>query len=864
MPFLHNKALPLWPSFWALALLILASVGGLAAQDSSNRAPRHWAYQPVRPIDSPAVNNAAWEHNPIDAFIFENLQNEQLSPNPQADKLVLLRRACYDLTGLPPSQKQVDDFLADETPDAWIRLIDQLLDSPHYGEKWGRHWLDAVRWAESNGYERDADKRNMWKYRDYVIDAINADKPYDTFILEQIAGDVLPHPTPESIIATGFLRLGLYDDEPADLDLFYYDYYDDIINTVSRSTLAMSLSCARCHDHKADPISQKDYYSFLAHLRKLAIPPRIRNEDAMSRTVFSKQEQRELDKKIEAATDRIIMARLKSWEAINRILNRAGSRRTESALFPTNLRYGFTTETWTESLPDPDQIDFIAQGALDNGAILLARDLSEISKFDNPGAAWEIRGRIHLPVGGRQNFRATILGGGWMYLGNKLVFAKTGSNQIQENFSVDLTAGDHDLTLVVSGARNPTLNLTWVREDGEIPWVKTSSWKNLQSRVTNNSDKGQPEGDDLASAEEAEIAAWKQYTPLRQQLQDALVTAAFNGDEQKPTHVLLRGSPGAHGEQVYPAFPEIFARAGYAHPADREEDSRLALARWIASKGNPLTSRVAVNRIWQHHFGRGLVRSSDEFGKLGQEPTHPRLLDWLAREFVRIDWRMKPLHRLIMTSKTYRMSSSPNDRALAVDPLNDLFWRYNMRRLTAEEIRDSVLKVTGNLDPQVGGPSVFPSLPEEVLQTASRAAMRWRLDAGPEHQNRRSIYTFVRRSLLDPMMSTFDVADTDISCPVRFNTTVPAQALAMMNSRFANDHARLLARRIGKSAPGDPFSLVQHGFQLVLGRPPQPVELQNSVDLMESMRQNYGHDLSTALERFSLVMLNLNEFIFLD
>ncbi len=847
-----------------LALVVLTSAGGLAAQDFTDHAAKHWAYRPVSPIEPPTVNNVEWEQNPIDAFIFDNLQNEQLTPNPQADKLVLLRRACYDLTGLPPSQKQVDDFLADKASDAWTRLIDQLLDSPHYGEKWGRHWLDAVRWAESNGYERDLDKRNMWKYRDYVIDAINADKPYDTFILEQIAGDVLPNSTPESIIATGFLRLGLYDDEPADLELFYYDYYDDIINTVSRSTLAISMSCARCHDHKADPISQKDYYRFLAHLRKLAIPSRIRTEDAMSRTVFSKKEQPELEKKIEAATDQIILARLKSWEAINRILNRAGSRATETALFPTNLRYGFTAETWIDSLPDPDQMDFMAEGTLGDGTIHLARNLSEISRFNNPGAAWAIRGRIHIPVGGRQDFKATISGGGWMYVGDTLVFAKTGSNQIQENFSVDLTAGDHDLTLVVSGARNPTLNLTWVRDDGEIPWVITSTWKNLQSRVTNNSDKGQPEGDDLASAEEAEIASWKQYTPLEHQLKDALVTAAFNGNEQKPTHVLLRGNPGAHGEEVYPAFPEILAEGGYDHPVASEEDARLILARWIASKGNPLTSRVAVNRIWQHHFGRGLVRSSDEFGKLGQEPTHPRLLDWLAHEFVRNGWRMKPLHRLIMASKTYRMSSAPNDRALAVDPLNDHFWRYNMRRLTAEEIRDSILQVTGNLNPQVGGPSVFPTLPEEVLQTASQAAKRWQLDAGPEHQNRRSIYTFVRRSLLDPMMSTFDVADTDVSCPVRFNTTVPAQALAMMNSKFANDHARLLARRIGKSAPEDPFSLVRRGFQLVLGRPPQQVELQYCVDLIESMRQNYGHDLSTALERFSLVMLNLNEFIFLD
>ncbi len=864
MPLPRNKTPTLWPSFGGLALVVLISAGGLVAQESSLYAAKHWAYQPVRPIAPPAVNNPEWAQHPIDAFIFDNLENEHLSPNPQAEKLILLRRACYDLTGLPPSQKQVNDFLADESPDAWTRLIDQLLDSPHYGEKWGRHWLDAVRWAESNGYERDQDKRNMWKYRDYVIDAINADKPYDTFILEQIAGDVLPDSTPESIIATGFLRLGLYDDEPADLELFYYDHYDDIINTVSRSTLAMSLSCARCHDHKADPISQKDYYRFLAHLRKLAVPSRIRNEDAMSRTVYSTKEQRELDEKIEAVTDQIIKARVKSWEAINRILNREGSRGAEARFFPSNLTYGFTTQAWTESLPDLNRIEFLAQGALGDGTILLARDLTAISKSHITEAAWVMRGRIHIPVGARQNFKATISSGGWMYVGDKLVFAKTGSNQIEENFSIDLTAGDHDLTLVASGARNPIFNLVWVREDGEIPWVKTASWKNMQSRVTNNSDKGLPEGDDLAAAEKAEIAAWKQYAPLQRQLQDALVTAAFNDDELKPTHVLLRGNPGAHGERVYPDFPEILTQTGYFHAVDTEEDPRLTLARWIASKENPLTSRVAVNRIWQHHFGRGLVRSSDEFGKLGQEPTHPRLLDWLAQEFVRNNWKMKPLHRLIMTSKTYRMSSAPNDRALAVDPLNDLFWRYDMRRLTAEEIRDSVLQVAGNLDPQIGGPSVFPTLPEEVLQTASLAEKRWRLDAGPEHQNRRSIYTFVRRSLLDPMMSTFDVADTDVSCPVRFNTTVPAQALAMMNSKFTNDHARLLAERIENSAPGDPSNLVQQGFQLVLGRPPRPVELKNSVDLIESMRQNYGHDLSTALERFSLVMLNLNEFIFLD
>ena len=416
---------------------------------------------------------------------FQNLLSQQLSPNPQADKRVLLRRACYDLTGLPPSQKQVDDFLADDSPQAWDRLIDKLLDSPHYGEKWGRHWLDAVRWAESNGYERDADKRNMWKYRDYVINAINADKPYNEFIVEQIAGDVLPNPTPESITATGFLRLGLYDDEPADLELFYYDYYDDIINTISRSTLALSMSCARCHDHKADPISQKDYYSFLSHLRKLAIPPRIGNPDVMSRLVLTEAAENKLKQKIKRAGNRIIISRLKSWEVINQILNQEESVTFEDNRFPTRLKYGFTTQTWTESLPDLDQIDFVAQGALPDGAILLANDLTRISGLKTSGAAYVIRGQIQIPVDGRQNFKATINGGSWMYVGDKLVFAKTGPNLINENFEVDLTAGAHDLTLIVSRASSPALNLSWVTDEEEIPWVTTLPWKKIQSRISN-------------------------------------------------------------------------------------------------------------------------------------------------------------------------------------------------------------------------------------------------------------------------------------------------------------------------------------------------------------------------------------------
>ena len=247
-------------------------IGSATSQAQVGETVKHWAYNPPAEIAAPKVSDSSWNSNPIDAFIFANLQKQKLSPNPEADRLTLVKRAYYDLIGLPPSDEQLTAFLQDDSSNAWEKLINQLLDSPHYGEKWGRHWLDVVRWAESNGYERDSDKRNMWKYRDYVINAINQDKPYDEFIIDQIAGDVLPEPTAESITATGFLRLGLYDDEPADEELFYYDYYDDIINTVSRSMLATSMSCARCHDHKIDPISQKSITNFFLFLETCIFP----------------------------------------------------------------------------------------------------------------------------------------------------------------------------------------------------------------------------------------------------------------------------------------------------------------------------------------------------------------------------------------------------------------------------------------------------------------------------------------------------------------------------------------------------------------------------------------------------------------
>lgn len=845
-----------------LLFLLFLTIGSyLSAQ--IGKEVKHWAYDPPGDLSPPNVSDKAWADNPIDAFIYANLKKQKLEPNPPADKLVLLRRAYYDLTGLPPTEEQANTFLLDDSPRAWENLINQLLDSPHYGEKWGRHWLDVARWAESNGYERDGNKRNMWKYRDYVINAVNQDKPYDEFIIDQLAGDVKPGADAKSVTATGFLHLGLYDDEPADEEQFYYDYYDDLINTVSRSMLASSMSCARCHDHKVDPITQKDYYQFLSHFKALNIPFRIRNQDISTVSIFDPEKETELNAKLEKGIADIILPRLKVWQAANHLRKQSST----ADLYPTNLHFGYIMDDWNTAHGDLDSIDYFYEGALPGGTVHITPDLTQITPAKTVPSSYVITGKFNQAEAGPRTFKVTINGGAWMYLGDELVFSKVGLNTITEDFTIDLPAGTHDLKLIFGRHTDIQFTLDLLTDGKPIKWVTGTRWRQIKGAANDAIKDSTDNGGDWGSIFKDNLAlenkAVEAFKPLQETMEASLVTAAFNMPEVKPTYIMYRGNPHAPGEEVLPGLPTVMGNQ-LPDSVSKDADRRLQLAHWIASAENPLTSRVAVNRIWQHHFGRGLVRSSEEFGGLGSKPTHPELLDWLANEFVRNGWTMKPLHRLIMTSNTYQMSSAPNDEALTKDPLNDHFWRFDMRRLTAEEIRDSILMVSNHLNSQVGGPSVFPTLPEEVLATASRAYQRWDLEAGEEHQNRRSIYTFTRRSLLDPMMSTFDSADTDTSCPVRFNTTVPSQALTMMNSQFIADHAERIAKTLKPLADQGLDSVVNEGFTQVLGRLPNDEERKVSIELIQSMQSDFDHDLATAINRFALMMLNLNEFVFLD
>ena len=590
-------------------------------------AVNYWSLRPVVRPSVPYVKRPDWCSNPIDAFILARLEAEKLTPAPPAGRVTLIRRLQYDLTGLPPTPEEIDAFVADRAVDAYERLVDRLLASPQYGEKWGRYWLDLVRYGETNGYERDSAKPYAWRYRDYVIDAFNSDKCFDQFIREQLAGDEIDPGGTEALIATGYYRLGIWDDEPADRPLARYDGLDGIISTTGQVILGMSINCARCHDHKIDPISQRDYYRLLAFF---------------------------------------------------------------------------------QSIRDPD-----------------AKNLKKV-------------------IDAR---------------GNKL-----------------------DVMCVTDGGR-------------------------------------------------------------------------------ADTHVLLRGNPNLEGDKVEPGVPEILSAAAPAFVDG--PGKRRALAEWLTCHDNPRTARVLANRVWQYHFGRGIVPTPNDFGGLGEAATHPELLDWLSAELTDSGWRLKQIHRLIVLSSAYRMASAGSKAALAADPSNKWYWRYPMRRLTAEEVRDSILAVSGTLNLKAGGPSVFPPIPKEVMAGQSVPGQGWSTST-PAEAARRSIYVHIKRSLLVPIMATHDAADTDFSCPVRYTTTVPTQALGLLNGAFCNEQASLLADRLTREAPDDLAKKVRLAVRLTTGREPDPGEIKGDITFINRLIDQEHLSARDALVQYCLLALNANAFFYLD
>ncbi|TWU04680.1 PSD1 and planctomycete cytochrome C domain-containing protein [Stieleria varia] len=683
----------------------------------------HWSFVPMQQRQPPAVADERWSENPIDAFIYHRLADAKLRPNPQASKRQLIRRAYFDLTGLPPTQAEVQQFLDDASPDAFAKLVDRLLESPHYGERWGRHYLDLVRYAETNSFERDGVKENAWKYRDYVIRSLNDDKPYNQFIREQLAGDELDHVTTETLTATGFYRLGIWDDEPVDAEQARFDGLDDIIMTTGQAFLGLTMNCARCHDHKIDPIPQADYYSMLSFLEDLT--PHGRRGDP----------------------------------------------------------HGF------------NQIDVSSPD--------LNRRYEENEKE-------------------RQEIERSM-------------------TEIEQAGIVKMPAPDQRATEGPKRERNRVLKEKLRDHLSDEQWTQ---YQDLKKRLQENEKVAK----ELPPRER--VMGLAAYRPI-----------------DKPTFVLFRGNPGSPADEVTPSFPSIYGQAAPEIPepknAAQPSGRRRILADWIASDDNRLTARVAVNRIWQFHFGRGIVRSSNNFGKLGTPPTHPDLLDYLALRFIDDGWKLKSMHRLIMNSQAYQLSStSENEHAAAADPDNNLFWRFDPRRLSSEEVRDSMLAVNGSLNRTTYGASFYPSLSAEVLAGQSRPGEGWG-NSSEEEQNRRSVYIHVKRSLITPLMSAFDFPDPDSTCEARFMTLQPAQALSLLNSDDVHEQGRRLADVIDAVQCED-AEVVRRTVRRVLAREATEKEIAEGQKLIDRLQNHYKLPRQRAVQLYCVSVMNWNEFLFVD
>ncbi|MDQ3011410.1 MAG: DUF1549 and DUF1553 domain-containing protein [Acidobacteriota bacterium] len=675
----------------------------------SDAEKNYWAFQPVRKPAIPPVMNRAWTKSPIDAFILKELEARHMAPAAPADKITLIRRAAFDLTGLPPTPEEVAAFIADKSPKAFERVVDRLLASPHYGEKWARHWLDLARYADSDGFKADDTRPNIWRYRDYVIKSFNADKPYDRFVKEQLAGDELWPDDPDALAATGFSRH--YPDEYNARNLMQrrQEILNDITDTTGAVFLGMTFACARCHDHKFDPILQKDYYK----LQGFFAAVRAKDDYVLA----SKPEQAQYERQ------RI------NWEVQTKDL-RERIAKLEAPVINSLYSDGF------EKFPDD----------------------------------------VKLAVNTAPEKRDTMQ---W------LMYHKA---QWQLNYGVD--------------------------EDGNGIGQKL---------------KGEQK---------------KEWEALRKQL------AAFDGIKPKPlpigsgmtdvgrqapaTHTLKVGAYDVPLDEVQPGFLTILekqpAQAVKLAPSNNPNTTgrRTALTVWLTRQDNPLTSRVMANRIWHYHFGRGIASTPSDFGLMGERPTNPALLDWLAATFVEQGWSIKKLHRLIMLSSSYQQSSAFNEEAAKVDPDNKLLWRFGRQRLTGEEIRDSVLAVSGQLNRQMFGSPVFPEIPEGLEIRGG-----WKKNESDEAKNRRSIYVFVRRNSRYPMFAAFDMPDTHESCARRSVTTTAPQALSLLNDKVILRAATAFAGRVLKECEADANAQIAAAYSLAFSRKPDAAEKQIALEFLQ-------------------------------
>lgn len=826
---------------------------------------QHWAFEPIVkpavPVPAPYSNSK----HPIDAFIDQKLQAKQLTRNAPAAPVELLRRLYFDIKGLPPTPSEVADFVERAERDlnaAYEQEVDKLLASEQYGERWARHWLDVVRYAETNSFERDGRKPNAWRYRDYVIRSFNEDKPYDQFLTEQLAGDELPEITKDSLIATGFYRLGVWDDEPADRELATYDSFDDILTTVGQGLLGLTINCCRCHDHKIDPIPAADYYSTLAFFRNVTPNGNGPNVDRpLIATEADRELMRQKEKEIRQRGDELQMTLTSlTTQLQDQLAERTSSDATAFDL--DNVEYRFYRDTFT-SLPNFDELKAEDTGKLDPPYF----DISKATRPDNFGFVFT--GNLIVPKSGTYMFVLDSDDGSRLTIDGKVVLEYDGihGEGSPKTASVPLEQGRRGIRVdYFQGFHGKGLTLSWSGPGFKRRWL---TQRDRQSVKDLNQALNSPLADEL----DPELV--KQFRQVKRELEENGrrkpweeygLCVSERGTEAPETFILMRGSPEAPGDKVEPKFLSILGGEVpqiVPNPAANTSGRRLAFARWVTSPENRLTGRVIVNRLWQHHFGRGIVRSSNNFGQLGDSPTHPELLDWLASDLVENGWQLKRMHKMMVMSQTYRQSAVATTDALEKDPNNDLFSRFNLRRLSAEEIRDSILATNGQLNPKMYGPSIFPEISREVLAGQSIPGNGWD-KSSEEEQARRSIYIHIKRSLVVPLLASFDFPETDASCEARFMTTQPGQALGMLNGDFLNQQAEFFADRLRKEAGDDVNAQIQLAYQLTFARSANDVEVERAMRLLKELKEEHKLSQEQALNYFCLFAYNLNEFIYLD
>jgi Protein of unknown function (DUF1553)/Protein of unknown function (DUF1549)/Concanavalin A-like lectin/glucanases superfamily len=894
---------------YALFLIVLLSSTLAAAEPEG---ADWWSLRKLTRPEPPAVKRKDWVRNPIDAFVLAALEARGLQPAPAADKASLLRRVTFDLIGLPPTPQEIDAFLKDDSPGAYAKVVDRLLASPHYGERWARHWLDVARFSESQGFEYDRIRDHAWRYRDYVVQSFNEDKPYPQFVKEQIAGDVIEPVSPNGIIATGFLTAGPWDEagngsvSKQVKARVREEELEDVIGTVGQTFMGLTVNCARCHDHKFDPILQKDYYRFKAAFegvhygnRPILTPDQSRQRDVETARV---------NKQIEE-----INGRLAALEHIGR----DKARRDHSTLTVAE-RPPKPVARWAFETDAKDSIGGL-HGTLMGGAVVENGRLKlngktafmETAPLDQPIRektleAWVAPARLDQRGGGVLSlenkegnpFDAIVYGerviGRWMagsefYVRTRdlegppetvkpgelihiaIVYAADNSISVYHNgelYAPPYLPADAKATLRTYPAADSRL-LLGLRHTGagngffagEIAEARLYD-KALSATEVAESSKA---GLDKVTAERITEA----LTPEQRQEHDRLMrelTASRDAlkvmqspplawcavpSVPPPTFLLKRGDVDKPGEQVVAGgLSAIKAPApDFGLTADAPEGTRrLKLAEWLTNADNPLPARVMANRIWHHHFGRGIVATPNDFGFNGEEPTHPELLDWLASEFISQGWSVKKLQKLLVTSATYRQSSAYNAKAAEQDADDRSLWRFAPRRLEGEAVRDAMLAVSGQLNPQIGGPSFRP-----FTVTVFNSAFYTLTDSPDPEQNRRTLYRINVESAKSPLLEAFDCPDPSTKTPRRAVTTTPLQALALMNNSFVLRQARCFGERVRKEGGDDPETQVRLAYLLAFGRRPTKDEAERAAPLAKK----YGP------ETLCWVLLNSSEFLYL-